>query len=117
MKKADAPLASYLTRDELLALLDAPDRSTTSGMRDRAMLHLAFAAALRVSELVQRFHETSRLCGIPISAQHVVGCWSNNPWLDTHGSTSTRNRYLDWRRRPGAVGEHRSVSNGTSELG
>jgi integrase/recombinase XerD len=52
MKKADEPLASYLTRDELLALLDAPDRSTTSGMRDRAMLHLAFAAALRVSELV-----------------------------------------------------------------
>jgi site-specific recombinase XerD len=45
MKKADEPLASYLTRDELLALLDAPARSTTSGMRDRAMLHLAFAAA------------------------------------------------------------------------
>ena len=52
MKKANEPLASYLTRDELLALLDAPDRSTTSGMRNRAMLHLAFAAALRVSELV-----------------------------------------------------------------
>jgi integrase/recombinase XerD len=52
MKKADQPLASYLTRDELVALLDAPDRSTISGLRDRAMLHLAFAAALRVSELV-----------------------------------------------------------------
>jgi integrase/recombinase XerD len=52
MKKVDEPLASYLTREELLALLDAPDRSTMSGMRDRAMLHLAFAAALRVSELV-----------------------------------------------------------------
>lgn len=52
MKKADEALASYLTRDELLALLDAPIRSTMSGVRDRAMLHLAFAAALRVSELV-----------------------------------------------------------------
>ena len=37
------------TCDELLALLDAPDCSTTSGMRNRAMLHLAFAAALRAS--------------------------------------------------------------------
>jgi integrase/recombinase XerD len=52
MKKADEALASYLTRDELLALLDAPLRDTMSGVRDRAMLHLAFAAALRVSELV-----------------------------------------------------------------
>ena len=52
MKKTDQPLASYLTREELVALLDAPDRSTMSGLRDRAMLHLAFAAALRVSELV-----------------------------------------------------------------
>ena len=52
MKKADEALVDYLTRDELLALLDAPDRCTISGVRDRAMLHLAFAAALRVSELI-----------------------------------------------------------------
>jgi integrase/recombinase XerD len=52
MKKADEALIDYLTRDELQALLDAPDPSTTPGVRDRAMLHLAFAAGLRVSELV-----------------------------------------------------------------
>jgi integrase/recombinase XerD len=52
MKKADEALVGYLTRDELLALLDAPDARTVSGIRDRAMLHLAFAAGLRVSELV-----------------------------------------------------------------
>lgn len=52
MKKADETLVGYLTRDELLALLDAPDARTASGIRDRAMLHLAFAAGLRVSELV-----------------------------------------------------------------
>jgi len=33
-------------------LLDAPDPSTQYGLRDRAMLHLAFAGGLRVSELV-----------------------------------------------------------------
>jgi integrase/recombinase XerD len=52
MKKTDETLVGYLTRDELQALLDAPDPRTLSGIRDRAMLHLAFAAGLRVSELV-----------------------------------------------------------------
>jgi site-specific recombinase XerD len=52
MKKTDHALVSYLARDELQALLDAPDTSTMSGIRDRAMLHLAFAAGMRVSELV-----------------------------------------------------------------
>ena len=52
MKKTDQALIGYLTRDELQALLDAPDPSTLSGIRDRAMLHLTFAAGLRVSELV-----------------------------------------------------------------
>jgi integrase/recombinase XerD len=52
MKKTDQALVGYLARDELQALLDAPDASTVSGIRDRAMLHLAFAAGMRVSELV-----------------------------------------------------------------
>jgi integrase/recombinase XerD len=52
MKKTDEPLVSYLSHEELLALLNAPDTRTVSGVRDRAMLHLAFSAGLRVSELV-----------------------------------------------------------------
>jgi integrase/recombinase XerD len=52
MKKTDEALVTHLTRPELKALLDAPDPRTPSGTRDRAMLHLAFAAGLRVSELV-----------------------------------------------------------------
>jgi integrase/recombinase XerD len=51
-KKIDEGLIDYLTRDELLAVLNAPDNRTRSGLRDRAMLHLAFAAGLRVSELI-----------------------------------------------------------------
>jgi integrase/recombinase XerD len=52
MKKTDQALVGYLARDELQALLDAPEADTVSGLRDRAMLHLAFAAGMRVSELV-----------------------------------------------------------------
>lgn len=50
-KRVVKPLAAYLSRDELQAVLDAPDRYSASGLRDRAMLHLAYAAGLRVSEL------------------------------------------------------------------
>jgi integrase/recombinase XerD len=52
MKKIDQGLVATLTRAEIQALLNAPDPRTLSGTRDRAMLHLAFAAGLRVSELV-----------------------------------------------------------------
>jgi integrase/recombinase XerD len=52
MKKIDEALVASLSRPEVQALLDTPDRRTMSGIRDRAMLHLAFAGGLRVSELV-----------------------------------------------------------------
>jgi integrase/recombinase XerD len=52
MKRTDEALVAYLTHDEMQAVLDAPDPCTRDGVRDRAMLHIAFAAGLRVSELV-----------------------------------------------------------------
>ena len=51
-KRTDIPLVSHLSMDEMHTLLDAPDLRSRLGIRDRAMLHLAFAAGLRVSELV-----------------------------------------------------------------
>ena len=51
-KKSSVPLVNHLSREELEALLDAPDLTTRRGVRDRAMMHLCFAAGLRVSELV-----------------------------------------------------------------
>ena len=51
-KRFDKPLIDYLDRRELQALLDAPDIRTVTGLRDRAMLHLGYAAGLRVSELI-----------------------------------------------------------------
>ena len=51
-KKGDVPALEYVDRDEVDALLKAPDTTTKSGTRDRAMLCLAYNAGLRVSELV-----------------------------------------------------------------
>jgi site-specific recombinase XerD len=51
MKKTDTRLVRHLAAAEIQALLDAPTPINWAGIRDRAMLHLAFAAGLRVSEL------------------------------------------------------------------
>ena len=50
-KKTDSRLVPYLVNNEVQALLDTPDPATREGTRDRAMLHLAVCAGLRVSEL------------------------------------------------------------------
>jgi len=71
MKRTDQALVCYLGRDEIRALLDAPDPKSPSGLRDRAMLHLAFAAGLRVSELVGlRLDQLERG---PAPCVHVMG--------------------------------------------
>ncbi|SRR5712691_3233170 len=51
-KKTAVPLLKHLSMAEMHAILDAPDVQTRYGIRDRAMLHLCFAAGLRVSELL-----------------------------------------------------------------
>ena len=45
-------LPNVLSRQEVLSLIDAPDRRTKLGRRDHAMLELMYASGLRVSELV-----------------------------------------------------------------
>src|SRR5262252_1104844 len=52
-KKTDIRLVHYLTVEEMQSLLNVPDLHRRDGIRDRAMLHLCFAAGLRVSELVR----------------------------------------------------------------
>ena len=51
-KKTDSRLVHYLTIEEMQSLLNVPDLHRRDGIRDRAMLHLCFAAGLRVSALV-----------------------------------------------------------------
>src|SRR5260370_26770855 len=52
IKKTESRLVGHLTLQEMQALLDAPDPTTRAGIRDRAMLHVCYAAGLRVSELI-----------------------------------------------------------------
>lgn len=70
-KRADSTLIDYLTRDEIAALLEAPDTRSRLGTRDRAMLHLAYAGGLRVAELL-----SLQLCDLPersLATVHILG--------------------------------------------
>jgi integrase/recombinase XerD len=49
-KRGKQRTISYLNRDEVAALLDAPDRNTWAGRRDHALLLTTVQAGLRVSE-------------------------------------------------------------------
>lgn len=51
-KRADKPIVTFLTEDELDALLAAPDRSTWTGRRDHALILLAAQTGLRAAELL-----------------------------------------------------------------
>lgn len=72
VKKTDQKLVNYLTAREMQAILDAPNIKIISGIRDRAMIYLCFAAGLRVSELVGIYLEQLELLSThPIL--HVIG--------------------------------------------
>jgi integrase/recombinase XerD len=51
-KKTDQSLIQHLSVTEMQAILNAPDIQTRAGLRDRAMMHVCFAAGLRVAELL-----------------------------------------------------------------
>ena len=111
VKKTDEPLVPFLDRRELQALLDAPDPTTRDGIRDRAMLHLAFAAGLRVSELVGLRRDELRLH--PDASVHVRGkgrrervlpLWRETAtalrdWLDIREDVATPELFLNARAR------------------
>jgi len=110
-KKTDTRLVAHLDKAELQALLDAPDPARRDGIRDRAMLHLAVCAGLRVSEL-------TGLCMSDVAAQctsvHVLGkgrreralpLWKPTAsalraWLAVRGEVATPEVFVNARGEP-----------------
>jgi len=54
-------LPSVMTRDEVVALLNAPDTDTPLGLRDKALLEILYATGVRVSELLSLEFKTINL--------------------------------------------------------
>ena len=108
-KRADKPLIDWLDRTEMQAILDAPDTATVAGLRDRAMLHLCYAAGLRVSELIGLTLDS--LSGPQLETVRILGkgrrerelpLWKEtksvlNEWLDVRPPVNNRYLFLNAR--------------------
>lgn len=66
-KRFDRPILGFLSRDEVQALLDAPDRTTWSGQRDAALFAVLYNTGARVSEII-RLH----VADVLIDRAHAV---------------------------------------------
>ncbi len=110
-KRADKPLIDWLEETEIQAILDAPDNRAVAGLRDRAMLHLGYAAGLRVSELTGL--SLSSLSGPGLDTVRILGkgrrdrelpLWREtktvlNEWLDVRPPVNNRHLFLNARGR------------------
>jgi site-specific recombinase XerD len=107
VKKTDEVIIGYLNRAEIQALLDAPDPSSRYGLRDRAMLHLALAGGLRVSELVGLC--LADLVLHPQPTIHVMGKGRRERVLPLWRETATTLR--DWLKVRGELKSAALFSN------
>jgi integrase/recombinase XerD len=110
-KKTDRRLVPYLLRDELQAVLDAPDPATRDGIRDRAMLHLAVCAGLRVSELTGLKIEDIDLPSMSIRVlgkgrrERTLPLWKTTAaalraWLAVRGQVAAPEVFVNARGEP-----------------
>lgn len=100
-KRVDDALVSWLTWPEFQALLDAPDVRTREGIRDRAMLYVAYFCALRVSELTGlQVDDYDRR---PPATIHVLGKGRKERFLPL--ATAVRSCLEDWLRVRDPAGE------------
>ncbi len=71
MKRFEQPLIGFLSREQIEAIIDAPDTNTWSGQRDRMMLLTLYNTGARVSELIRmRVGDPSLE---PTAAVHIHG--------------------------------------------
>jgi site-specific recombinase XerD len=68
LKRADKRLVGYLTREEIEAILEVPDRKTWRGQRDYTMLLTFYNSGARVSEITSLKRSQIRL-GVTSSLQ------------------------------------------------
>jgi integrase/recombinase XerD len=110
-KRANSRLVPYLLQEEVQALLDAPDPATRQGIRDRAMLHLAVCAGLRVSELTGLRVDDVTLPSMSIRIhgkgrrERALPLWNTTvtavrAWLAVRGTVSAPELFVNARGEP-----------------
>lgn len=130
IQKTDRRLVDHLTAEECQPLLDAPDPTTRTGIRDRTMIHLCVTAGLRVSELVGlrlddvTFH--ARYVDVHVRGkgrkERLLSLWkavadSMRAWLAVRGEAPVPEFFLNARGRQmtragfaGLLGKHATTA-------
>ena len=88
-KRADRPLRGFLTREEVTAILAAPDLSTWSGHRDHVLLATLYNTGARVSEIVEL-----RVGGVTLG---------RSPFVRLHGKGRKDRAVPLWRKTAAAL--------------
>ncbi len=123
MKRFDRPMLGFLTRQEMQAILDAPDMSTWAGQRDNALFTLLYNTGARISEIIDLRVKNLILDKSP--SIHLMGKGRKQRTVPLWRSTITLMRA--WKRRMGETedngpmfpnrrGEAMSRSNVTQRL-
>jgi integrase/recombinase XerD len=73
MKRFDKPLLGFLSREEMRAILTAPDPTTWFGRRDRLLLAMLYNTGARVSEVIAIQVQDVILVGTPAIHLHGKG--------------------------------------------
>jgi site-specific recombinase XerD len=101
MKRFDRPLLGFLSRDEIQAILEAPDPDTWTGQRDRGLLTVLYNTGARVSEAIGLRIRDVMLDGSP--CVHLHGKGRKQRSVPLWRSTAALIR--SWRKRLGAVAD------------
>jgi integrase/recombinase XerD len=110
-KITNARLVTHFDTAEVQALLDAPNPTTRAGIRDRALLHLAICAGLRVSELtgLRMADVAARSTSILVLGkgrrERALPLWKPTTaalraWLAVRGTVATPEVFVNARGEP-----------------
>jgi integrase/recombinase XerD len=99
MKRFDRPMLGFLSRDEIQAILEAPDPDTWIGQRDRALLTMLYNTGARVSEIIGLRVKDTVLDGSP--CVHIHGKGRKQRSVPLWRSTTALIR--SWGKRLGGV--------------
>jgi integrase/recombinase XerD len=99
MKRFDRPMLGFLSREEMQAILEAPDTQSWTGQRDRVLFAVLYNTGARVSELINVCAKDAILDTSP--SIHILGKGRKQRTVPLWRSTVTQLRA--WKRRLGAI--------------
>ncbi|MER9664716.1 tyrosine-type recombinase/integrase [Mesorhizobium sp. M0159] len=101
MKRFDRPVLGFLSREDMQAILEAPDARTWAGERDRALFSLMYNTGARVSEAIGLRVGEVAVDGSAVAHLHGKGRKDRSVPL----WRKTANLIRNWKRRLDYAGE------------